>query len=209
MEIKFSSEELEIQKVVRTFVKKDLLPIAHEVDEQGTLPDPVKERFLSMGLLKSFFPEAYGGAGGSFTGFIIALKELSYASLTPSWMLFENFMLAFPLLEYGPDFLRTGYLERLVSMKSAGALAFTEPDTGSDPEQLKTAAKKVDGGWIVNGAKRFITHSGFCDQMILFAKTGNVARTARRVGKHRATVQSRIRPELVEGFRQDGVKRTG
>ena len=151
MEIKFSFEELEIQKAVRTFVKKDLLPIANELDEKGTLPDSVKERFLSMGLLKSFFPEAYGGAGGSFTGFIIALKELSYASLTPSWMLFENFMLAFPLLEYGPDFLRTTYLERLVSMKSAGALAFTEPDTGSDPEQLKTAAKKVDGGWLLNG----------------------------------------------------------
>ena len=173
MEIRFSFEELEIQKAVRRFVGKDLLPIANEVDKNGTLPDPVKKRFISMGLLKSFFPEAYGGAGGSFTGFIIALKEISYASLIPSWMLFENFILAFPLLEYGPEFLRTTYLEKLVSMETTGALAFTEPDTGSDPEQLRTAAKKVDGGWIVNGAKRFITHSGTCDQMILFAKTGN------------------------------------
>jgi alkylation response protein AidB-like acyl-CoA dehydrogenase len=115
----------------------------------------------------------YGGAGGSFTGFIIALKEISYASLIPSWMLFENFMLAFPLLEYGPEFLKTTYLERLVSMDTTGALAFTEPDTGSDPDQLRTAAKPVDGGWIINGGKRFITHSGTCDHMILFARTGN------------------------------------
>jgi alkylation response protein AidB-like acyl-CoA dehydrogenase len=88
-------------------------------------------------------------------------------------MLFENFMLAFPLLEYGSEFLKTTYLERLVSMDTLGALAFTEPDTGSDPEQLKTKAKKVDRGWMINGAKRFITYSGICDQMILFAKTGN------------------------------------
>ncbi len=51
MEIKFSFEELEIQKAVRKFVSNDLLPIASEVDEKGTLPDPVKEKFISMGLL--------------------------------------------------------------------------------------------------------------------------------------------------------------
>jgi hypothetical protein len=51
MEIKFSFEELEIQKAVRKFVNNDLLPIASEVDEKGTLPDPVKEKFISMGLL--------------------------------------------------------------------------------------------------------------------------------------------------------------
>jgi alkylation response protein AidB-like acyl-CoA dehydrogenase len=54
-----------------------------------------------------------------------------------------------------------------------GALAFTEDDTGSDPAQLKTVAKKIDGGWIINGSKRFITFSGICDHMILFAKTGD------------------------------------
>ena len=173
MEIKFSFEELEIQKAVRKFARNDLLPIAREVDEKGTLPDPVKKKFISMGLLKSAFPVEYGGAGGSFTGFIMALKEISYASLIPSWMLFENFMLAFPLLEYGSEFLKTTYLERLLSLATTGALAFTEPDTGSDPDQLRTVAKKVEGGWIINGGKRFITHSGTCDQMILFARTGN------------------------------------
>jgi alkylation response protein AidB-like acyl-CoA dehydrogenase len=53
------------------------------------------------------------------------------------------------------------------------ALAFTEDDTGSDPAQLKTVAEKADGGWIINGSKRFITHSGICDHMIIFTKTGD------------------------------------
>ena len=173
MEIRFSFEEREIQKSVRKFVKNDLLPISREVDEKGALPDRVREKLLSMGLLRTPFPEEWGGVGGTFSGMIIALKELSYASLVPSWLLFENFMLAYPISQYGSDFLKAIYLGPLLSLESIGALAFTEPDTGSDPMQLKTSAKKVDGGWLINGSKRFITNSGICDQMILFAKAGN------------------------------------
>jgi len=173
MDIKFSFEELEIQKAVSKFVRNDLLPIYRELDEKGELPEKTKKKFLSMGLLRSAFPEAYGGVGGSFTGLIIALKELSYASLVPSWVLFENFMLAYPLLHFGSEFLKTTYLPGLISLNTLGALAFTEDDTGSDPAQLKTVAEKADGGWIINGSKRFITHSGICDHMIIFTKTGD------------------------------------
>ena len=173
MDINFSFEELEIQKAVRKFVRNDLLPIYRDVDEKGYLTEDTKKKFLSMGLLRSAFPEAYGGVDGSFAGLIIALKELSYASLVPSWVVFENLMLAYPLLHYGSEFLKTTYLSGLISLDTLGALAFTEDNTGSDPAQLKTMAEKVNGGWIINGSKRFITNSGICDHMILFAKTGN------------------------------------
>ena len=173
MEIRFSFEELEIQRSVRKFVKNDLLPVCREVEEKGVLPDRVREKLLSMGILKTYFPEEWGGAGGTFTGMIIALKEISYASLVPSWMLFENFMLAYPLFKYGSDTLKNSYLGSLLSMESIGAFAFTETETGSDPLQLKTYAKKTEGGWLINGSKRFITHSGICDHMILFAKAEN------------------------------------
>lgn len=173
MEIKFSFEEREIQKSVRKFVKNDLLPICREVDETGFLPDRVRDRLLSMGLLRVSFPEAWGGVGGTFTGLVIALKQLSYATLVPAWMLFENFMLAYPLLTYGSDALKSAYLGPLLSLERIGAFAFTEADTGSDPIQLKTTAQKVSGGWLINGSKRFITHSSICDHLILFAKTGD------------------------------------
>lgn len=173
MDISFSFEELEIKKAVRKFVRNDILPIYRELDERGELPEEIRKKFLSMGLLRSVFLEAYGGVGGSFTGLIIALKELSYASLVPSWVVFENFMLAYPLLHYGSDFLKATYLPGLISLDTLGALAFTEDDTGSDPAQLKTVAKKADGGWIINGSKRFITHSGICNHMIIFTKTGD------------------------------------
>lgn len=173
MEIKFTFEEKEIQKVVRRFAREDILPIRKEVDRQGDLPEGIKERFIEMGFLRSPFPEAYGGVDGTFTGLVIALKELSYGSMIPAWMLFENFMLAYPLLRYGSEFLKDTYLPGLISLETIGALAFTEADTGSDPTQLKTVAERVKGGWLINGSKRFITNSGICNHMILFARTGN------------------------------------
>jgi len=199
MEIKFSFEEREIQKSVRKFVKNDLLPICREVDETGFLPDRVRDRLLSMGLLRVSFPEAWGGVGGTFTGQVIALKGLSYATLVPAWMLFENFMLAYPLLTYGSDALKSAYLGPLLSLERIGAFAFTEADTGSDPIQLKTTAQKVSGGWLINGSKRFITHSSICDHLILFAKTGDSVsaflvqsdREGYRAGKRESFIHAR------------------
>ncbi|MDQ1334069.1 MAG: Acyl-CoA/acyl-ACP dehydrogenase [Thermodesulfobacteriota bacterium] len=199
MEIKFSFEEREIQKSVRKFVKNDLLPICREVDETGFLPDRVRDRLLSMGLLRVSFPEAWGGVGGTFTGLVIALKQLSYATLVPAWMLFENFMLAYPLLTYGSDALKSAYLGPLLSLERIGAFAFTEADTGSDPIQLKTTAQKVSGGWLINGSKRFITHSSICDHLILFAKTGDSVsaflvqsdREGYRAGKRESFIHAR------------------
>lgn len=99
----FSFDELEIQKNVRRFVRTELLPIRKALEQSGEMPTPVKEKFRSMGLLKCVFPARYGGVDGSFTGFVMALKELSYGSLAPSWLLFENFLLGHAILRYGSD----------------------------------------------------------------------------------------------------------
>ena len=173
MEITFSFDELEIQKSVRRFVQRELLPIRKALEQTGEMPAAVKEKFLSMGLLRAVFPEPYGGVNGSFTGFGMALKELSYGSFVPSWLLFENFLLGYAILRYGSDDLKREILPRLISLETIGGLAFTETETGSDPTQIKTVARKTEGGWILNGSKRFITHSGIGDHLILFAKTGD------------------------------------
>ena len=171
MEFSFTPEELAIKKTIKNFVKKDILPVSRKIDKRGNLPEDINRKFKSMGLLTTPFPEKYGGAGGSFTGFIITLKELAYATFVPAMELLQNYILGTSILTCGSDFLKEKYLPDLISLKASGSLAFTEADTGSDPKQLKTTAKKTDGGWILNGSKRFITYSSLCDYMILFART--------------------------------------
>jgi alkylation response protein AidB-like acyl-CoA dehydrogenase len=162
-------EESEVQKSVKKFVKNELLPFSGIIEEHGELPLDIKKKFLSMELLKTPFPDSEGR--GSFLAFVIALKELCYASLVPGWLLLENFMAAYPLFFYGSDNLKSKYLHDLISLKTTGAFAFTEDNTGSDPAQIETYAEEKDNGWIINGSKRFITHSKTCDNMVLFAKT--------------------------------------
>lgn len=173
MDIQFTEEERQILNTVRRFSRQDILSHRRSINENGRLPDTLQRKLKDMGLLRVCFPEAYGGVDGTFTGLVIALKEIAYASPVPGWGMFLNFMLAYPLLHHGSEFLKNTYLPGLISLETTGALAFTEPDTGSDPTQLKTRAEKAEGGWILNGAKRFISHSGICDHMILFAKTGD------------------------------------
>jgi len=172
MKLLFSFEELEIQKTVRKFTKNELLPNNRQIDDKGKMPEKTEKKFKEMMLLEAAIPQSGDNSQGSLTGLIIALKELSYASMIPSWMLFENFLLSYSLNNFGSLKLKKKYLHDLVSLKKIGALAFTEAETGSDPTQITTVAKKNNDGWIINGSKRFITNSGTCDYMILFAKTG-------------------------------------
>lgn len=171
MKLLFSFEELEIQKTVKKFTKKELLPNNRQIDEAGKMPEQTEKKFKDMMLLEAAIPISGEDSQPSLTGLIIALKELSYASMIPSWMLFENFLLSYSLNNFGSLKLKEKYLHDLVSLKKIGALAFTEAETGSDPTQIKTVAKKDNAGWVINGSKRFITNSGTCDYIILFAKT--------------------------------------
>lgn len=175
MEYKFSIEEQNIQSTIRKFVKNELLPIYRQLRKEGDLPEDVNKNFMELGILALAFPEECGGAGSSFTSFILAIEELGYASLIPPMKILENYITALPLYRFGSDFLKEKYLKDLISMKITGAMAFTEPNTGSDPRQLVTTAEKVDGGWKLNGTKRFITQSEACDIMLVYAKIENGA----------------------------------
>ncbi len=175
MEYKFTIEEQNIQSTIRKFVKNELLPIHRQLAKEGKLPDDVNKQFNELGILSLAFPEEWGGSGSTFTSFMLAIEELGYASLLPPSTILENFITALPIFKFGSDLLKKKYLGDLINMKIVGAMAFTEPNTGSDPRQLVTFAEKVDGGWKINGTKRFITHSESCDYMLVYAKIENDA----------------------------------
>ena len=177
MELSLTFEESEVQKTVSAFARKEILPLARDIEKSGGMEGRLLARFKDLGILRLPFPERYGGVDASFTALMLAIRELGYASPIPPNMVLENYILAWPLLHYGAEALKDAVLPGLIGLDTIGGLAFTEPDTGSDPRQLVTVAQKTEGGWILNGVKRFITHSGTCHHMILFAKTedGRVA----------------------------------
>jgi alkylation response protein AidB-like acyl-CoA dehydrogenase len=170
VEFSFSFEELEIRRSVGKLVGNDLLPRRREIEDLHAVPDDLWAKIKDLQLLKSAFAEPYG-LGGTFTGLVVGLEAMAYATMLPPWLVFENFVLARALDRHGSNHLKQQYLPGLLGLTSIGALAFTEADTGTDVAQLKTVARPVDGGFLINGAKRFITNSSICDSMVLFAKT--------------------------------------
>ncbi|MDI6797620.1 MAG: acyl-CoA dehydrogenase family protein [Desulfatibacillaceae bacterium] len=171
MEYSLTFEETQVVQSTARFALNDILPLQKQLDSTGIMPDGLKQKFLELGILRLPFPEQYGGLDATFTAMMLAVRELGYASPVPPNGILENFVLAWPILNFGSAAMKERYLPGLIAMETVGGLAFTEPDTGSDPRQLITIAKKTDGGWILNGTKRFITYSGICDYLILFAKT--------------------------------------
>ncbi|MBU1740669.1 MAG: acyl-CoA/acyl-ACP dehydrogenase, partial [Proteobacteria bacterium] len=171
MEFSFTFEETEIQRSVGKFVQNDLLPRQREIEDGRAVPPDLWAKLQGLELLKSAFPEPFG-LGGTFTGLVLGLEEMAYATLLPPWIVFENYVLAHALDRFASADLKAAYLPGLLGLDAIGALAFTEADTGTDVAQLRTVAREVDGGFLINGAKRFITNSSICDQMVLFAKTG-------------------------------------
>ncbi|RLB39207.1 MAG: hypothetical protein DRH12_11825 [Deltaproteobacteria bacterium] len=196
MELALSPEEKQVQETVAKFVRKEILPLKKELEIEGQIPEGILKGIKDVGLLKGPFPRKYGGADATFTSLAVGLRELSYGSFVTGWPTFENFMLAYPLYKYGSDFLKDRYLPGLISLERMGALAFTEPNTGSDPKQIVTSAVRKNEAWEITGTKRFITLSGICDHVILFAKTTS-GLTAFLVNRSQAGYKSGKRESLI------------
>src|SRR5690625_5115996 len=125
----------------------------------------------AQGLLGSTLPEEYGGAGVNYVSYGLAAREVERVdSSYRSAMSVQSSLVMFPIYEFGSETLRTKYLPKLASGEWVGCFGLTEPNHGSDPGSMETRAKKVDGGYVLNGAKMWITNSPIADVFIVWAK---------------------------------------
>ncbi|EQC52796.1 acyl-CoA dehydrogenase family protein [Bacteriovorax sp. DB6_IX] len=117
-------------------------------------------------------PEEYGGAGLSYEDFCYALEEISKSSVSYAVTISVSTMTQAILNAFGNEEQKKKYLPELTSGKAIGAFALSESGSGSDAASLKTTAKKVDGGYILNGTKLWITSGGIAKTYIVMARTG-------------------------------------
>src|SRR3990170_3105017 len=126
----------------------------------------------SLGLLGATIPHEYGGAGLGYVAYgLIARAVERVDSGYRSAMSVQSSLVMHPIHAYGTEEQRQKYLPRLASGEIVGCFGLTEPDHGSDPGSMKTTAKKSAGGYIVNGAKMWITNSPIADVMVIWGKT--------------------------------------
>ena len=124
------------------------------------------------GLLGVTVPEEYGGVGASYVAYGLVAREVERVdSGYRSMMSVQSSLVMYPILAYGSDEQRARYLPGLASGEKIGCFGLTEPDAGSDPGGMKTRATKTDGGYLLNGAKMWISNSPIADVFVVWAKS--------------------------------------
>ncbi len=163
-----------LRNTTEEFVKKEVMPIAHDVDISGTFPRHNFDKMGELGLLSLLIPEEYGGFGGDKVSCCIVFEELAYgcASTALSWGA-HAILCSYNLYRTGNEQQRRKYLPDLMSGKKIGAWGLTEPNAGSDAVGLRTHAHKQGDYYILNGSKTFITNAPVADTFIIFARTSD------------------------------------
>jgi alkylation response protein AidB-like acyl-CoA dehydrogenase len=167
-----TTEQQEIQRVCRDFAAREIRPIATEVDEADTaLPREIWNKAAEIGLTSFMLPEEVGGGGMSdcLTGCIVQ-EELSHGCAGIGNLITSNGFFAEPVLALGTEAQQRRWLEPLARERPPlTALATTEPGSGSDAASIQTTARRVDGGYVLNGQKSWISNGGVADFYVVFA----------------------------------------
>ncbi|MDQ6522919.1 acyl-CoA dehydrogenase family protein [Nocardioides sp. LHD-245] len=170
----YDADHEAFRSVVAEFVEREVTPHLARWDEQRLID---RETWLAagrQGILGLAAPEEYGGGGGTDYRFrAVLLEELAKVhatSLASSFSLQDDIAIPY-IREIGTDEQKRRWLPAMAAGELIGAIAMTEPGTGSDLKGIRTAARQVPGGWVVNGAKTFITNGIQSDLVITVART--------------------------------------
>lgn len=172
MSINFTAEQEMIRKSVIDFAKKDVAPIAYEIDRDEIFPAENFKKLGELDMLGITVPEEYGGAGYGYTEMCIVIEELAKVCVSTSAAFASHSDLCVDnLCRNGNEEQKKKYLPGLCSGKLIGGLAMTEPEAGSDVMSMGLYAKKNGNEYILNGTKIFITNGPIGDIFIVYAKT--------------------------------------
>jgi len=161
MDFSFTETEQDLVDLCRTFAQEQIAPRAPIAWEEARCPTDLLREMGELGLLGMLIPEEWGGIGMTTVGFVAAMEQLGLAdqSVAAAWQAHVTIG-SMPLYLFGNDEQRERWLRPLAEGKVLGAFGLTEPDAGSDARGIATRAAKVDGGWVINGRKTFISNAG-------------------------------------------------
>ena len=172
MDFRMDKEHLLLQQMYREFVEKEVAPLAAEVDETEEAPMATVEKLAKYGFLGIPNAKEYGGQGGDYIAYVMAVEELAKACATTSVIVSAHTSLGVgAIYENGTKEQKEKYLPDLLSGKKIGAFGLTEPGAGTDAAGQQTIAVLDGDEYVINGTKIFITNAGFADVFVIFAMT--------------------------------------
>jgi glutaryl-CoA dehydrogenase len=172
-----SEEELLVRNTVREFVDDNVIPIIEKHARAGTYPMDLIPKMAELGLFGSTLPAKYGCAEMNNVAYGLVMQELERGdSGVRSFASVQSSLVMYPIYAYGSEQQREYWLPRLASGEAIGCFGLTEPDYGSNPAGMITRATETSDGYIINGAKMWITNGTLADVAVVWAKLNGVIR---------------------------------
>lgn len=166
-----SEDEILVRNTVREFVDENVIPIIEKHYRAGTFPLDLVPKMAELGLFGSTLPSKYGGAEMNNVAYGLVMQELERGdSGVRSFASVQSGLVMYPIFTFGSDEQKDHWLPKLASGKAIGCFGLTEPDYGSNPGGMKTTAKRVKDGFVLNGAKMWITNGTLADVAVVWAK---------------------------------------
>jgi alkylation response protein AidB-like acyl-CoA dehydrogenase len=174
MEFRLTEEQRMVQEMSGEFARKELEPLAGEMDVKGFFPDSLLTRMAELGLMCMMVPEEYGGAGLDTLSYSLALTEIAKACLAASTIMSVTNMVCDTIYAHGTEEQKRSHLPPIQRGDYVASFALTEPQAGSDASNLLTTARREGDDYIVNGRKQFTTsgsRAGISNLMAVTDKT--------------------------------------
>ena len=173
LEEQLKEDERMIRDAARAYAQEKLQPRVIAAYRDESFDRGIFNEMGEMGLLGVTVPEEYGGIGEGYVAYGLVAREVERVdSGYRSMMSVQSSLVMYPIFAYGSEEQRQKYLPKLASGEWIGAFGLTEPDAGSDPGGMNTKAEKVQGGYVLNGTKTWISNAPVADVFIVWAKSG-------------------------------------
>ncbi len=171
LEEQLSETERMVRDAAEAYCREKLLPRVQDAFRHERTHREIFREMGELGLLGATTAEEYGGAGLGYVSYGLIAREVERVdSGYRSMMSVQSSLVMLPIDTFGSEELKRRYLPKLASGEWVGCFGLTEPDHGSDPSSMTTRARKVDGGWLLSGAKTWITNSPIADVFVVWAR---------------------------------------
>jgi alkylation response protein AidB-like acyl-CoA dehydrogenase len=166
-----TQEQEDLRDMIRGMVTSRVAPRAAEIDASGEFPQDIRRLLADHDILGLPFAERHGGTGTGTLMTVVAIEEIAKACASSALMLAVQDLGTLPIRLDGSPELQDRVLPRFASGEWLAAFALSEPDAGSDASALRTRARPAEGGWVISGAKNWISNAGVAGAYVVFAVT--------------------------------------
>jgi alkylation response protein AidB-like acyl-CoA dehydrogenase len=180
MDFTYDEQQMAFRKALRTFVDKEIVPVANEWEKTGRYPTEIVDHMKAMGLFGITTPEEYGGLDLDKVSFTLVYEELARGWMGVAGILGSHNLSAWMIAKHGTDEQKSTYLPKLASGEWRTGVGLTEPGAGTDLQGIKTTAKRDGDHYVVNGAKTWITNARHANVLPVLVKTDTTTTPAHK-----------------------------